>query len=50
MSPFEKALLPLIWRTIDLLDKRGSPEVRALVREISEILKKQTGGTDAQQT
>jgi hypothetical protein len=46
MTTLEKALMPLIWRTIDLLEKQGGPEVRAIVREITSLLKKrrQKGG------
>jgi hypothetical protein len=44
MTTLEKALMPLIWRTIDLLEKQGSPEVRAIVREISSLLKKKEEG------
>jgi hypothetical protein len=40
MTPLDKALMPLIWRAIDLLEKQGSPEVRAIVREITAVLKK----------
>jgi hypothetical protein len=40
MTTLEKALMPLIWRTIDLLEKQGGPEVRAIVREITSLLKK----------
>ena len=39
MTPLEKALMPLIWRTIDLLNTRGGPEVRAIVRELTSLLK-----------
>jgi hypothetical protein len=39
MTTLEKALMPLIWRTIDLLEKQGGPEVRAIVREITSLLK-----------
>ncbi|MFN9291268.1 MAG: hypothetical protein ACK6EB_24615 [Planctomyces sp.] len=41
MTKLEKALMPLIWRTIDLLERQGSPEVRAIVREITAVLKNQ---------
>ncbi|CAB4197187.1 hypothetical protein UFOVP1304_61 [uncultured Caudovirales phage] len=40
MSAFDKALLPLIWRTIDILNQQGSPQIRAIVREITDLLKK----------
>lgn len=39
MTKLEKALMPLIWRTIELLERQGSPEVRAIVREITNLLK-----------
>ena len=43
MTTLEKALLPLIWRTIDLLNTRGGPEVRAIVREIANLLQEKEG-------
>jgi hypothetical protein len=43
MTTLEKALMPLIWRTIDLLEKQGGPEVRAIVREITSLLKEKEG-------
>jgi hypothetical protein len=44
MTTLEKALMPLIWRTIDLLEKQGGPEVRAIVREITSLLRKKEDG------